>query len=184
MTTATQSAASRRPLVDADTERRLQRFLFDEAELIDNMEWDDWLTCLHPEICYWAPVRENRVYRERKHEFYPKGTSVYFEESWEFLRQRVFRLQTQTAWAEEPASRSRHLITNIRVDARDDGDFDVRSNFFIYRSRGERSQDHIAGERRDIIRRDDSAPFDFLILEREIRFDMATILVKNLSLFY
>lgn len=170
--------------VSAEEERAITRFLYDEAELIDNMEWDDWLTCLHPNIYYWAPVRENRVARERSEEFYPKGTSVYFEESWEFLRQRVFRLQTNMAWAEEPPSRSRHMVGNVRVDGREDGAFDVRSNFFIYRSRGERFEDHIAGERRDIIVRDDAAPFGFLVLEREIRFDNATILVKNLSLFY
>lgn len=170
--------------VSAEDERDVIRFVYDEAELMDNMEWDDWLDCIHPDIYYWAPVRENRVARERKEEFYPKGTSVYFEESKEYLRQRVFRLQTNMAWAEEPPSRSRHLLTNVRVDGREDGNFDVRSNFFIYRSRGERSQDYIAGERRDIIIRDETAPFGFLVLEREIRFDNSTILVKNLSIFY
>ncbi|GAA1470984.1 aromatic-ring-hydroxylating dioxygenase subunit beta [Corynebacterium felinum] len=170
--------------IDAHTERAITRFLYDEAELIDNMEWDDWLTCMHDDVYYWAPVRENRVARERKDEYYKQGTSVYFEESKEFLRQRVYRLQTNMAWAEEPPSRSRHMISNIRVDGREDGNFDVRSNFYIYRTRGERSQDAIAGERRDIIVHAPDAPFGWLILHREIRFDMSTILVKNLSLFY
>ncbi|AGU14805.1 hypothetical protein CARG_03265 [Corynebacterium argentoratense DSM 44202] len=180
----TPTAASLSKHADAETERALTRFLFDEADLVDNMDWDAWLECMHPDIYYWAPVRENRVYRERKHEFYEKGTSVYFEENWEYLRQRVFRLQTQKAWAEEPASRSRHLVSNVRVDARGDGNFDVRSNVLVYRSRGERYQDHITYERRDIIVKDETAPLGFLVLEREIRFDMATILIKNLSLFY
>lgn len=60
----------------------------------------------------------------------------------------------------------------------------MRSNFLIYRSRGERSQDTIAGERRDIIVPAPQFEYGFKVLEREIRFDMATILVKNLSLFY
>lgn len=178
--------------VDAETERAITRFLYDEAELIDNMEWDTWLECMHPDIYYWAPVRENRVARERSQEFYPKGTSIYFEEGHEYLRQRVFRLQTNMAWAEEPPSRSRHLITNIRIDAHTaDGPadatarkFNVCSNFLIYRSRGERSQDIIAGERRDIIVAVPEFAYGFQVLEREIRFDMSTILVKNLSLFY
>ncbi|MDT9409588.1 aromatic-ring-hydroxylating dioxygenase subunit beta [Corynebacterium rouxii] len=164
--------------------QRVTRFLYDEAELVDNMRWDEWVDCLHDDIYYWAPVRENRVARERKDEFYPQGTSVYFEESKSFLKQRIHRLQTNMAWAEEPPSRSRHLITNVRVDQAEDGTLNVRSNFFIYRSRGERSQDTIAGERRDIIVPAPESRFGFLIREREIRFDMATILVKNLSLFY
>lgn len=170
--------------VDAGTERAITRFLYDEAELIDDLRFVEWLECMHPEVSYWAPVRENRVFRERSQEFYPKGTSVYFEETWDYLKQRVDRLLTAKAWAEEPASRSRHLITNIRVDSRDDGSFAVRSNFLVYRTRGERDQDEIAGERRDVIVAAPDAARGFLIREREIRFDMATILVKNLSLFY
>lgn len=169
---------------NAEDERLITRFLYDEAELVDNMKFNEWVECMHEDVYYWAPVRENRVARERKDEFYKRGTSVYFEESKAFLKQRVFRLETHMAWAEEPPSRSRHMITNVRVDERSDGRFAVRSNFLIYRSRGERYEDTIAGERRDIIVRDDSAPLGWLILEREIRFDQATILTKNLSLFY
>ena len=183
MTTTTEQPVTQRP-AGAEDERLIARFLYDEAEMMDNMQWEDWLDCMHEDVDYWAPVRENRVARERKEEFYPKGTSVYFEESKAFLRQRVVRLYTHMAWAEEPPSRSRHMLTNLRIDERSDGAFAVRSNFMIYRSRGERYQDTIAGERRDVIVRDPDSRYGFLVLEREIRFDMATILVKNLSLFY
>ena len=183
MTGTTEQRVTQRP-ADAEDERLIARFLYDEAEMMDNMQWEDWLDCMHEDVDYWAPVRENRVARERKEEFYPKRTSVYFEESKAFLRQRVVRLNTHMAWAEEPPSRSRHMLTNLRIDERSDGAFAVRSNFMIYRSRGERYQDTIAGERRDVIVRDPDSRYGFLVLEREIRFDMATILVKNLSLFY
>lgn len=191
---STGDAHATRP-VDAETERSLVRFLYNEAEMVDDMRWDDWLTMLHAELYYWAPIRENRVFRERKHEFAEKGTSVYFEESYEYMRQRVFRLQTAKAWAEEPASRTRHVVSNIRVDTLQDaglelperfGDVEayaVKSNFFIYRSRSERDQDHITGERRDLIVRD-PGPWGWKLAEREVRFDMSTILIKNLSLFY
>lgn len=168
----------------AEDERLITRFLYDEAELVDNMQFEDWIELMHDDVYYWAPVRENRVARERREEFYPKGTSVYFEESKEFLAQRVYRLSTHMAWAEEPPSRSRHMVSNVRVDERSDGAFNVRSNFLIYRSRGERYQDTIAGERRDIIVPAPQTKHRYQILEREIRFDQATILIKNLSLFY
>ena len=171
-------------MASMEDERAICRFLYEEAELVDNMWWDEWLDCLHEDIDYWAPVRENRVARERKEEYYPKGTSVYFEESKAFLKQRVVRLQTQKAWAEEPPSRSRRILSNIRVDEIDADTFAVRTNFMVYRSSGERYHDTVAGERRDIIVRAPESTFGFLIKEREIRFDMSTILVKNLSLFY
>ena len=169
---------------DLATESAIARFLYDEVEAIDNMDFEGWLTFLHPDIDYWAPVRENRVYRERKLEILPKGTSVYFEETLAYLKQRVDRLRTQKAWAEEPASRSRHLISNVRVDELGDGEYAVRSNFIVYRTRGERDQDLVAGERRDVIVASPDSPAGFLVRERQILFDMATILVKNLSLFY
>ncbi|HHV22257.1 MAG TPA: aromatic-ring-hydroxylating dioxygenase subunit beta [Propionibacterium sp.] len=163
----------------------VSRFLYDEAQLLDDMEWDAWLSCYHPDTLYWAPVRENRVYRERKFETYPRGTSAHFEETHIFLQQRVHRLKSQKAWAEEPASRSRHAVSNVRVDRTEDpGAYSVRSNFLVYRTRGERDQDLVAGERRDRIVRAPEAPYGFLIQERQVLFDMATILVKNLSLFY
>src|SRR5258708_20731200 len=58
-----------------------------------------------------------------------------FEETWEHLQQRVRRLATGRAWAEEPPSRTRRLVTNVRVT--DWGDDGVRasSNLLLYRTR-------------------------------------------------
>lgn len=170
--------------VPVEVQRDIEQFLFDEADLLDGWEFREWLNLLAPDIRYWAPTRENRLYRERRKEMAKPGESAYFDEGHAELVQRVDRLYTHMAWAEEPPSRSRHLITNIRVGATERADeFDVESSFYVYRTRGERDVDHVVGKRYDLVRRA-ATPYGFQVARRMIVFDMATLLVKNLSLFY
>ena len=30
-------------------------FLYRECRLLDDEQWDDWLTCYHPEARFWMP---------------------------------------------------------------------------------------------------------------------------------
>src|SRR5437870_4268014 len=64
------------------------------------------------------------------------------DETKETLAGRVARLGTGMAWAEDPPSRTRHMIANIEV-APGDGpsELKVYSNFIVYRSRAESEED-------------------------------------------
>lgn len=171
--------------VDPADDRALTRFLYEEVAVLDDWNWGAWLDFFADDCMYWAPTQEDRVFRERAKRISAFGTSVYFEENKVQLKQRVDRVLTGQAWGEEPPSRSRHLITNVRVSAAGaPGEFTVKSNFLDYRSMGQRSQDYITGERTDTIVRAPESEWGFLIKERRIVFDMSTILIKNLSLFY
>lgn len=168
----------------AETTHEIERFLFMEADLLDDWRFTDWLDLLADDLHYWAPVRENRLYRERKKETAAPGGSAYFEETRANMVQRVERLATHMAWAEDPPSRTRHLITNVRVfDTGTPGEYAASSNFAVYRTRGERDEDYIVGKRRDLLRRTENG-LCFELVRREIRFDMATLLIKNLSSFF
>ena len=69
---------------------------------------------------------------------------------------RVDRLDTGTAWAETPPSRTRHLISNIRIKGvNGHAKFDVHSNFLVYRTRLDTDQDIYVGTRQDTLRRVD-----------------------------
>lgn len=171
--------------VDPAVERAICRFLYEEVQVLDDWEWGKWLDFFDNDALYWAPTQEDRLARERSKRISEFGTSVYFEENKIQLRQRVDRLLTNQAWGEEPPSRARHIISNIRVTKADnDDEYIVRSNFFDYRSNGQRSQDYITGERTDRIVRDPSSLWGYLIKERRVLFDMSILLIKNLSLFY
>jgi 3-phenylpropionate/cinnamic acid dioxygenase small subunit len=178
-------APKRRPAtVPVEVQRDIEQFLYEEADILDSWRFRDWLTLLAPDIHYWAPVRENRLYRERNKEQAEPGGSAYFDDNFAELSQRVDRLYTQMAWAEDPPSRTRHLVANIRVRETGKADeFNVESSFYLHRTRTERDHDWIIGKRLDIIRRADNG-YGFEIASRTIIFDVSILLVKNLSLFY
>ena len=171
--------------VDPAVERALTRFLYEEVAVLDDWKWGEWLDFFAEDCMYWAPTQEDRLTRERSKHVAEYRTSAYFEENKVQLKQRVDRLLTNQAWGEEPPSRARHIISNIRVTkGLLEGEYVVKSNFYDYRSNGQRSQDSITGERIDRIVRDPSSMWGYVIKERRILFDMSMILNKNLSLFY
>ncbi|MBL4621145.1 MAG: 3-phenylpropionate/cinnamic acid dioxygenase subunit beta [Immundisolibacteraceae bacterium] len=170
--------------VPMETAYQLEQFLYAEAELLDAWQFNDWLALMAPDVHYWAPVRENRLAREAEQEMYPPGTAAHFDENFKMLGQRVARLYTHMSWSESPASRTRHLISNVRAHVTDNPDeFRVQSSFHVYRTSSERHQDSVIGRRYDLLRRADN-DYGFQIADRTVVFDMSMLLVKNLSSFY
>src|SRR5215216_3636664 len=107
-------------------------FLFHEAELLDSQRLDEWLELLTDEVVYQMPVR---MTRERSAPSDISYDMYYFDETRATLRTRIARLKTDFAWAEDPPSRTRHCISNIRVE-RGPGpdDLAVRSYLLLYRN--------------------------------------------------
>jgi len=166
------------------TAYEIEQFLYAEAELLDAWQFNDWLALMAPDVHYWAPVRENRLAREAEQEMYPPGTAAHFDETLQMLGQRVARLYTNMSWSESPASRTRHLISNVRAHATNKADeFRVQSSFHVYRTSSERHQDSVIGRRYDLLRRADNV-YGFQVADRTVVFDMSMLLVKNLSQFY
>ncbi|HXO03288.1 MAG TPA: aromatic-ring-hydroxylating dioxygenase subunit beta, partial [Stellaceae bacterium] len=85
-------------------------------------------------------------------------------------------------WAEDPPSRTRHLITNIEVvPAAAASPIQVHSNFIVYRTRAETEQDFYVGARRDLLRRQEG---EWRIAERRVILDQNVLLAKNISIFF
>ncbi len=169
--------------VARDVHWEIEQFLFDEAALLDERRWEEWLDLFADDVRYWAPTRANRLGRESDLEFAGPNEAAWFDETKEHLGQRVRRLRTGMAWAEDPPSRTRHLVANIRARVTDNADeVEVDSAFFVYRTRLEREMDMFVGRRTDLLRAADT-PGGWLIARRTVVLDMTTVLAKNLSLF-
>jgi len=165
---------------------RIERFYYDEAALLDDRRYEEWLALFAEDIHYVMPLRTNRVRRERKLEYSAPQESAYFDEDHASLDMRVRKFASGTNWAEEPPSRTRHLIGNVRVDAGETGggeagEIAVRSAFIIYRNRLERQTEVFAGERQDVLRAEGDS---FRIARRRILLDQATLLTSSLSFFF
>lgn len=161
----------------------VEDFLYHEAELLDGRRFREWWGLFSEDIVYWMPVRWNvhTLPGDVEAELEPRGGLSYFEDNKESLRLRVERLYTGTAWAESPPSRTRHLITNIRIKREEEDELEVRSNFFVYRTRLEQDRDLYVGERIDRLRPKGS---EFLIARRTIILDQAILDAKNISVFF
>lgn len=169
--------------IDAGLQFEIEQFLYLEARLLDERKFDDWFLLLADDIHYWMPTRYNRLLRELDKELAGPNEVANFDEDKRSLAQRVFRINTGMAWAEDPPSRTRHLVCNVWVRPTDiTEEFDVQSAFLTYRNRGDTEVDVWAGRRDDLLRR--IAPGTWQIARRKITIDQSTILSKNLSVFF
>lgn len=171
---------------DSELQYALEQFYYAEVELLDDWHWRDWYELFRDDVRYWMPVRRNRLRRERNASEIPTGLEMaHFDEDKASLELRIRQLESGTHWAEDPPSRTRHLITNVRLKGVEDhgGEirYRVRSNFLCYRNRLETEVDLWAGQREDLLV---AANKSFTITSRTILLDQNVILAKNLSVFF
>ena len=166
----------------SELRRQIEDFYYLEAELLDERKLRQWLNLLAEDIRYWMPIRHNRLERpeEIAEELSKPGESYYFDDDIKSLKIRVERAYSRIAWAEVPPSRTRHLITNVRIKQDDGSEIHVHSNFLVYRTRMESDKDMFVGTRQDILRRTDAS---FKIARRTIILDQAVLDAKNISVF-
>ena len=179
-----------------ETLREVEQFLYKEARLLDSRRFSEWLELFSDDLRYWMPTRSNRYPVNSKaisildasryeEEVSDEDELALMEETKDTLERRVARLDTGMAWAEDPPSRTRHIITNIEVEAANPADpvdqLRVYSNFVMYRNRSETDQDFYVGSREDVLRREGG---QLRISSRKIVLDQNVLLAKNLSNFF
>jgi 3-phenylpropionate/cinnamic acid dioxygenase small subunit len=155
-------------------------WLVEEAEALDEDRMDDWLTMLADDITYRMPVRVT-VHRRDGDGFL--GEMGHFEEDILSLQTRVRRLtQTDSAWSEDPPSRTRRHVTNVRVETVPDSDMlHARSYLFLVRSRWDDPDfEFLSAERRDLLRPTPSGKFQ--LARRTIRVDQSNLGNINMAL--
>lgn len=168
--------------MDNELRCNVEDFLYFEAELLDDRKLREWLDLLTDDVHYWMPIRHNPLERSEdlSDELAKPGEGYYFDDDKKSLRIRVERVYSKTAWAEIPPSRTRHLISNIRVKKDDGSEIEVHANFLVYRTRMETDQDIFVGMRQDVLRRINGG---FKIAKRTIILDQAVLRAKNISVF-
>lgn len=160
----------------------VQRFYAVEAQLLDQHRYADWLELFADDLHYWAPVRTNRLRRQQALADGSPGEVAIFDETKASLAWRIRRFDSGMAWAEDPPSRTRHLITNVTVRPGDEpGEYVAESAFLCYRNRLEREVDLYAGGRTDVLRRTEDGGLS--IARRTILLDQNVLLAKNISTF-
>jgi 3-phenylpropionate/cinnamic acid dioxygenase small subunit len=161
-----------------DLEREIAAFLYREAELLDSNRLEEWLGILTEDVTYEMPVRVTREGGNAQ----VSSEMSHFSEDRHSLELRVKRLNTNFGWAENPPSRTRRFISNIRVEeTQNANEVKAQSYFLLYRSRGDSSEaDLISGERRDLLRNVDG---NWRLAGRVIIVDQTVLGTRNLAIF-
>ncbi len=158
----------------------LMQFYIHEAWLLDERKLKEWLDLFTADVLYFMPRRKNIPRREAHRELTPLGELAILEEDKRYLEMRVARLDTGMAWAEDPPSRTRHLIGNLEATPLENGEVEARTAFLVYRSHLETDHQLLSGCREDLLRRMNGA---WKVARRTIVLDANVLLDKNLSVF-
>jgi len=106
---------------------QIQAFIHREARLLDDRQWDEWLTCYHKEVVYWMPCwdDEDTLTEDPQTEL-----SLIYYPSRCGLEDRIYRIKTERSGASSmPEPRTTHLRTNLEILERSEGQVKLRFNW-------------------------------------------------------
>ena len=102
MTVATRNVVTRAEVED---------FLYREAALLDDWKLDEWEALLTDDAAYYVPPNDQLDGDHR-------STLFLVADDRERIRQRIIRINDPNCHAEYPKSRTRRMISNVRIVAR------------------------------------------------------------------
>jgi biphenyl 2,3-dioxygenase beta subunit len=156
----------------------VEQFLYHEAALLDERKFDEWLDLLTDDIHYWMPIRRTTMMRDIENEFTAPGAMAFFDDDLMYLKIRVKKMSAGNAWSEDPPSRTRHYVSNVRVVDIQGDDITIETNFHLYRTRLDSEEDSWRGRRKDVLRRVDG---NFMLARRHIFIEQTLITAQNMS---
>lgn len=158
-------------------QHEVEEFLRLEAERLDDFRLKEWIEMMTEDIKYRVPVRTTR---EKGAEDF-SDVAYHFNENFNSLKTRVERFDSEFAWSENPPSRVRRYITNVRIHEQDDDRIRVRNNELVYRSQRDNADyDLISGYREDELAIVDG---ELKLAERTVYLDQTVLGTKSLSIF-
>jgi ethylbenzene dioxygenase beta subunit len=167
-------------LADSALRDKVIEWLLIEAEMLDGQREREWLENMASKnLVYELPLRQT-VERSRGGGFVPGA--YHLVETWGSLNNKLKQHETGHSWAEDPQSRTRHFVSNVRVGQPKGGKIEVRSNLLLYRTRqDEVTPQFFSGERHDILGEADGT---FLLEKRTVYLDTTAITSHNLAIIF
>jgi 3-phenylpropionate/cinnamic acid dioxygenase small subunit len=114
--------------VSIDLLKEVEQFIYREARLADDVEYDQWEALWTDDAIYWVPANGDDIDPTTQ-------MSVLFDNR-SRIATRIKQLHTGKRHSQNPPSRLRHLVSNIELlDNDEDDDIRAGANFLIYESR-------------------------------------------------
>lgn len=153
-----------RQAVVPDSNLRLaaEDFLYHEAALLDEWKLDEWLQLFTEDARYVVPTTDLP-------DGDPERDLVFVDDDIVRLRGRVVRLNSRHAHREYPSSRTRRLITNVRVVDATERELRIEASFAVYRSRSGQIAPYVGQYKYTLVRTSEGG---FLIRYRRANLDI------------
>ena len=127
------------------TRAEVEEFLYHEAALLDAWRLDEWLTLLTDDATYRVPSNDSP-------DAVPGEALFIIADDIRRIRERVLRLKDRNAHAEFPHSRTRRVVSNVRIVSRTEIEITVEANFVAYRHRRDEDIRTYVGQYRYVLR--------------------------------
>lgn len=176
-----------------EEQRALEAFYAYEARLLDNRCYQDWLALVDPQIQYLVPARvnvpiDNRLRGQQQmlaidnelEQASGDGCPLR-EENYLILSLRVERAYKINSWSENPPARTRRIVGNVELLAREGNRHETVSNFHLYYARPAAQSVLYSGQRRDVLLLEDDS---FTLARREVVLDYAEIEAPTIGLLF
>jgi p-cumate 2,3-dioxygenase subunit beta len=149
----------------AVTRAEVEDFLFAEADLLDGWQLDEWLALFDEERGgLYMPSTDSPDSTHTE-------TLFLIADNMTRLRSRVSQLLSGLTWAENPPSRTNHMISNVRILGTEGDALLVKANFVVYRMRFQNIDPYIGKYRYKLLPRAGT----FKILERRVILDLESL---------
>ncbi|MGQ7248702.1 benzoate 1,2-dioxygenase small subunit [Halomonas sp. V046] len=104
----------------------IQGFIYREARLLDDRQWDEWLECYSKKAVFWMPCwdDDDTLVDDPQSEI-----SLIYYPNREGLEDRVYRIKTERSGASTPEPRTIHQITNLEVLEENGDTLKIRFNW-------------------------------------------------------
>lgn len=133
--------------LDVDLLKAVEQFVYREARLQDELEYDAWEALWTDDGIYWVPANGTDTDPT-------KQMSIIFDNRAR-IATRIKQLHTGKRHSQNPPSKLRRLVSNVELlGETDDGDIRAGANFLVYESR-ERGVTLWAGRSEYTLRRTD-----------------------------
>jgi 3-phenylpropionate/cinnamic acid dioxygenase small subunit len=162
-------------------QREVEAFYTREAELLDERRFTEWLGLFAADARYFMPIARNVAFDHPQAEYTRERTDAnWFDEGKDDIAKRVQQIEGGDHWAEEPRSRTSHLITNVNVAEINGAEITVHCRFIVSQTRQDTDHNLFAGKRTDILRRATTLQ----VAHRTIYLDQSVLRAKGLTTFF
>ena len=103
--------------ISADTQRAVEQFLYNQADILDERRWEDWLGLFTEDGKYWMPADPEQETGERL-------PNIFYEDLY-LMEMRIRRVEHPYAHSQSAGHRTSHVVSNVVIQSEDRATGDV-----------------------------------------------------------